>query len=124
MIADIFSGLGSIPHWETIYLNSFPKGTLHAKFLRAIEGICQVKDESFRLPSLNDNIVNICFCDAPELKVETLLYTLVVGCTCAFEFEGHCHITKCAEQSTKRCLDSIFDLERNLMVSRVTIQEA
>jgi hypothetical protein len=32
VIAKTFSGLGSIPHWETIYLSSFPKGTLNVHF--------------------------------------------------------------------------------------------
>jgi hypothetical protein len=28
VIADTFSGLGSISHWETIYPSNFPEGTL------------------------------------------------------------------------------------------------
>jgi hypothetical protein len=32
VIAEPFSGLVSIPRWETIYLCSFPKGTLKVHF--------------------------------------------------------------------------------------------
>jgi hypothetical protein len=33
MIVDIFSGLGSISRWETIYPSSFPEGTQNVHFL-------------------------------------------------------------------------------------------
>jgi hypothetical protein len=33
VIADTFSGLGSIPHQETIYPSSFNEGTLNVHFL-------------------------------------------------------------------------------------------
>jgi hypothetical protein len=32
VIAETFSGLGSIPHWETIYPGSFPEGTPNVHF--------------------------------------------------------------------------------------------
>jgi hypothetical protein len=32
VIANTFSGLGSIPRWETIYLSSFHEGTPNAHF--------------------------------------------------------------------------------------------
>jgi hypothetical protein len=32
VIADTFSGLGSIPRRETIYLSNFPEGTLNVHF--------------------------------------------------------------------------------------------
>jgi hypothetical protein len=32
VIANTFSGLGSIPRWETIYPSNFPEGTLNVYF--------------------------------------------------------------------------------------------
>jgi hypothetical protein len=32
VIANTFSGLGSIPQWETIYLSNFSEGTLNVHF--------------------------------------------------------------------------------------------
>jgi hypothetical protein len=32
VIADSFSGLGSMPRWETIYPSNFPEGTLNVHF--------------------------------------------------------------------------------------------
>jgi hypothetical protein len=32
VIADTFTGLGSIPRWETIYMSSFPEGILNVHF--------------------------------------------------------------------------------------------
>jgi hypothetical protein len=102
VMADTFSGLGSIPHRETIYPSNFPEGTpnvhfsgvqLHLEFLQVIEGLCQVRDESF-FPSLDDHIINIHFSIVPELAVETLLYTPLVHCTCSFEAERHCRVIK------------------------------
>jgi hypothetical protein len=33
MIADTFSGLGSVPRWETIYLSNFLEGIPNAHFI-------------------------------------------------------------------------------------------
>jgi hypothetical protein len=76
VMADTFSWLGSISRWETIYLSSFPEGTLKVhfsgfniilNFLRFVKGLCQVRDEPFFFLSLYHHIVNIHFCIMPKL---------------------------------------------------------
>jgi acid stress-induced BolA-like protein IbaG/YrbA len=77
VIADTFSGLGSIPRQETIYLSNFPEGTLNVHFSgfsfiliffsQVVEGLCQVRDESLIFSSLYEHVFNICFNVAPKL---------------------------------------------------------
>jgi hypothetical protein len=74
-----FSGLGSIPRWETIYQSNFPKGTpkVHllgfSSILNLVElskvSLCQVRDESLIFSRLYDYVVNVRFCVAPKLRV-------------------------------------------------------
>jgi hypothetical protein len=76
VIADTFSGLGSIPRWETMYPSNFPEGTPNVhlsgfgfilNFSQVVEGLCQVRDESRVFSSLYDHIVNIRFNVVPKL---------------------------------------------------------
>jgi hypothetical protein len=77
VIVNTFSGLGSIPCRETIYLSSFPQGTSNVHFLEfsfilnflRLSKVCQVKDESLIYLSLDDHVINVCFSVAPELSV-------------------------------------------------------
>jgi hypothetical protein len=49
--------------------------------------------------------------------VGTLSYAPMVDCTYTFESKGHCCITKCVEQINERCIDLIFNLARDMLVS-------
>jgi hypothetical protein len=70
VIADIFSGLGSIPRQETIYQSNFPDGTPNVYFsgfsiilifLRFVKALCEVRDKSLFFPSFYNHDVHICF---------------------------------------------------------------
>jgi hypothetical protein len=76
VIANTFSGLGSIPQREAIYPSNFPEGTLnvhfsrvqlHFDFSQVVKCLYQVRDESLVFLSLYDHIVNIRFSVAPKL---------------------------------------------------------
>jgi hypothetical protein len=55
--------------------------------------------------------------------MQTPLYTPLVSFTCAFKFEGHSCIIKCAKRSDKGCLDLVFYFEGNLLIPRIAVEE-
>jgi hypothetical protein len=74
--ANTFSGLRSIPRWETIYPSNFLEGTPNVhfsgfsfilNFSLVVKGLCHVRHESLIFPSLYDHVVNIRF--SVELKL-------------------------------------------------------
>jgi hypothetical protein len=125
VIVNTFFGLGSIPHREIIDLSNFSKGTLnhallrvqhHFKFTQVVEGVCQVRDESFIFLSLSDHVINVCFNVGPKLTMETFLYAPLVRCPSTFESEQHYCIIKSLKWSDEGYLNLIFDLEGNLII--------
>jgi hypothetical protein len=132
VIADNFSGLGSIPWQETIYPSSFPESTPNVHFLgfnfilnfsHVVEGLFQVRDKSLIFLSLYDHVDNVHFSIVPNLWMQTLLYTPLVSCTCAFKSEGHSCITKCTKSSNEGCLNLVFYVEGNLMIPGIVVKE-
>jgi hypothetical protein len=116
VIVNTFFGLGSIPHREIIDLSNFSKGTLNHALLRVVEGVCQVRDESFIFLSLSDHVINVCFNVGPKLTMETFLYAPLVCCPSTFESEQHYCIIKSLKWSDEGYLNLIFDLEGNLII--------
>jgi hypothetical protein len=72
VIANTFSGLGSILRQETTYPNNLPEGTSNVHFSFQIFLGCQrylPSQRSFIFLSLDDHIINVCLCIKPELTM-------------------------------------------------------
>jgi hypothetical protein len=132
VIANTFFGLGSIPCQETIYLSDFPKGTPNVHFSRFsfilnFLGLSKVSTRSEMSPSSSYVLMTTSSTYAsalcPSLVCKHCCIPLLICCTCIFDSEWYCCVTKCIEQSNERCLDLIFLFEGNLMITRVTIKE-
>jgi hypothetical protein len=76
VIAGTFSGLESMPRWETIYLSNFSEGTpkVHflgfsfiLNFLRLSKVSARSRDKSLIFLSFYDHIVNVRFSIPPNL---------------------------------------------------------
>jgi hypothetical protein len=96
-----FSGLGWMPHWETMYPSSMPRGTPKDAFLgvqlhpigsQAIKCHVQVVIQVVRLPGFYDYIVYVSLDGSPDVVSENMLHTSLVCSARVSETKRHHYV--------------------------------
>ena len=75
-------------------------------------------------PGLDNHIIDVSFDVAADLLIEAHLDGPLIGRLGILESEGHGGVAVCTEGRDERCLDLVFFLEGDLVIARVTVEEA
>jgi hypothetical protein len=92
--------------------------------LTAAERFFQVCNQVVGIPGLDDHIIHVGFNVPMQLISKAHLDRALISRSCVFQPKGHSFVSLCPEQGDERGFDLIFLLERNVVISRITIKEA
>jgi hypothetical protein len=130
-MAETFSGLGSMPRWETMKPKSMPRGTEHAFFgvelypfgSKAIECDPKIGYQVVRLPRFHNDIVDICFYSSPNMILKHVEHTSLVCGSGVSKAKGHREVAVHAERSDKRSRELVGLFHLDLVVTRIRIKK-
>ena len=132
-MAEIFSGLASMPCSETMKPSSMPLKYPENTFLGIeVDAICpEFSKGSFKIGDkvvspfgLNYDVINIGLNSPPDEVPETLAHTMLVCSPSILQTEWCCDVAERSKWGDERCCELVRLFHRDLMVPRVRIKEA
>jgi hypothetical protein len=133
VMAEIFSGLASMPRWLMMKPSSLPDGTpkthlfgfeLPSVLPQGCESLFKIGDERVGVSSLDDHVIHVSFDVLVELPLETGLDSSLVGSADVLQPKGHGCVAVRAKRGDERGLLLVFFLDCDLVVPGVAVEEA
>jgi hypothetical protein len=133
VMAEIFSGLPSMPRRLMMKPSSLPEGTpkmllvrveVPAVLVQGCESLFKVVDEGTGVSGLDDHVIHVGFDVLVELPFEAGLDSSLIGSAGVLQPERHGRVAVRAKRGDERGLLLVFFLDRDLVVPGVAVEEA
>ena len=131
VMAENFSGLGSMPRWEMMKPKSMPEALqtrifrieLYSIGSKAVERDLEIGYQVVRLPGFYDDVVDICLYVPPEMVPEYMEHTPLICSSGVSEAKRHRDVTVHAEKCDKRGRKLVGLFHLDLVVTGISIKK-